>query len=307
MGRGPLETVCRTVSALGTEVSLTLLHADRQVAEAALDASFAAVELVEQLMSLYRPASQLAQLNRDRVLRDPHPHLRYVLERAHELSERTQGAFDVTVQPLWVLYQNAHLRREIPTSGEIDRVRQSVDYRRVEFTASAIRLHGPGTAVTLNGVGQGFAADLVRATLRQHGIQYALIDTGELNALRARPGKAAWDIGIQHPRLKDAFIWLAELQDRCLATSGDYATTFTEDYRYNHLFDPHTGRSPTELAAVSVAARSALEADMLSTALFVLGLEKGLQLIRETPGADGLFVTKDNRMVVTDRFPVNAS
>ncbi len=298
-----LQTVRRTALALGTNVSLTVLHADSRVAENALDASFAALELVEQLMSLYRPTSQLVRLNRDQVLHDPHPHLVHVCRAAQAMSVRTSGAFDMTVQPLWQLYHRARVRGTLPIAEETDRAKQRVNYRRVEITESVIRLHGTGTAVTLNGIAQGFAADLVRATMQQHGIQHGLIDTGELSAMHAQSDQRGWNVGIQHPRQDDSFVWLAQLQDRCLATSGDYATTFSEDYQYNHLFDPRTGVSPTELAGVSVAAPTAMEADLLSTAALVLGGAAGLQLIQETPAADALFVTKDNRMLVTDGFP----
>ena len=202
------------------------------------------------------------------------------------MSAQTSGAFDITVQPLWQLFQHARARNTLPTAEEIDRAKQLVSYRHVEITESVIRLHGRGTSVTLNGIAQGFAADLIRATLQQHGIQYGLIDTGELSAMHAPSDKHAWNIGIQHPRLDDSFVWLAQLHDRCLATSGDYATTFSEDYQFNHLFDPRTGVSPMELAGVSVAAPTAMEADMLSTAALVLGRVAGRQLIEETVGAE---------------------
>ncbi len=110
-------------------------------------------------------------------------------------------------------------------------------------------------------------------------------------------------MGIQHPRIEDAYISVAKLDGRCLATSGDYATSFSPDHRDNHIFDPRTGKSPTELASVSVLAESGLVADGLSTALFVLGPEQGLRLIEATPGADALFVLKDGRTLATRGFP----
>ena len=119
---------------------------------------------------------------------------------------------------------------------------------------------------------------------------------------RSRPGHHGRP-AFQHPRVEDAYVSLTPLDGRCLATSGDYATSFTPDRRDNHLFDPRTGRSPTELASVSVLASSGLLADGLSTAVFVLGLERGLRLIDSTPHADALLVLKDGRTLATPGFP----
>jgi thiamine biosynthesis lipoprotein len=121
-----------------------------------------------------------------------------------------------------------------------------------------------------------------------------------------KPSREAWTVGIQHPRMEDAYVALARLDGRCLATSGDYATSFTADRRDNHIFDPRTGRSPANFASVSVLAESGLLADGLSTAVFVLGLEHGLELIEATPGADALFVLNDGRTRTTRGFPEQA-
>ena len=126
---------------------------------------------------------------------------------------------------------------------------------------------------------------------------------GEINALGSKPEAVGWKVGIQHPRREESYLALAQLQGRCLATSGDYATIFSPDYKSHHIFDPHTGRSPAQLASVSVAARTGMEADALSTALFVLGPERGLKLLQHTPGADALLVTKAGRTLRTAKFP----
>jgi thiamine biosynthesis lipoprotein len=174
----------------------------------------------------------------------------------------------------------------------------------VEIAADGIRLHGDGTAVTLNGIAQGFAADAVASVLARHGIASALIDTGEISALGTHPDKDAWTIGIKHPRAPGEWIGLAGLHGRCLATSGDYETSFATDFSQHHLLDPRTGRSPAELASVSVIAPTALAADALSTAAFLLGPEAGMRLVQATTGADALFVAKDGARVQTPGFPM---
>lgn len=289
--------------ALGSAVSMTALHADRATARRAVARAMDELRLVEQVMSLYRPQSQLARLNRDGLLDDPHPYLVEVLLAARNMSGRTDGAFDVTVQPLWKCYETAAKADRAPKPDDLADALRRVDFRRVEITTRQVRLRGKGTAVTLNGIAQGFAADRAMAVLARHGIEHALVDSGEIGAIGTKQQDGAWTVGIQHPRREDAYLALAKLDGRCLATSGDYATTFSPDRRDNHLFDPHTGRSPVAFSSVSVAAVTAMQADALSTALFVLGPERGLQLVRSTPKADALCVLKDGRTLTTEGFP----
>ena len=305
-GRSPQYAIKRSGWALGTEISITALHSDLQRGEAAVAAAFDELELVEQLMSIYRPDSQLSCLNRDQVLVDPHPYLVEVLTAARAMSRRSGGAFDVTVQPLWDVYRAAQLNGTLPDAEEVEAARQHVDWRRVELGRRRIALHGEGTAVTLNGIAQGFAADRVVKTLRAHGVEHALVDTGEMGALGMRQDGDAWTVGLQHPRHDDAYISLAQLAGRCLATSGDYATTFSPDFKHHHLLDPRTGASPTALASVSVLAPTATEADALSTALFVMGPEDGSRLLRQTPRADAFLVFKDGRTIRTPGFALAA-
>ena len=299
----PWQPVTRTSWALGSEVSFTVLHPRSDVADAAITAALGELELVEELMSIYRPNSQLCRLNREGVIDDAHPYLLQVLQYAQSISRRTEGAFDITVQPLWALYAAAQKAGQLPDPAAIAATRKTINWRRVEITPPRVQLHGSRAEVTLNGIAQGFAADRAMAALRQHGVQQALVNTGEIGCLGQKSPGDPWTVGIQHPRRADAFISLARLDGRCLATSGDYATSFSHDHRYNHLFDPRTGDSPQELASVSIAARTAMQADALSTAVFVLGAEKGLQLIQSTPQADGFLVLKDGSVLATDGFP----
>lgn len=298
-----LKPFCRTSWALGADVSLTVLHDDRRAAETAIDDAFAELERIEEAMSLYRPHSQLSRLNRDGALENPDPYLVEVLRTAAVVSERSDGAFDATVQPLWKLYADAKKAGRLPDPDAVREATGRVDWRKVEVATGRIRLRGDGMAVTLNGIAQGFAADRVRAALQARGVRHALVNTGEFGSLGRKSDGTPWTVGIQHPRRPDAYLALAALEGRFLSTSGDYATSFSDDFRHNHIFDPRTGLSPTEFSSVTVLARTGMEADALTKVLFVGGLGRGLDLVRSVPGADGLCVLKDGRMIVTDGFP----
>ncbi len=301
-----LRAVTRESWALGSKATITVLHESPEVATRAVDDAVQQLHTVERLMSIYRRDSQLARLNRHGVLENPHACLVEILRAAQQTSRRTGGAFDVTVQPLWTLCAESHQAGCRPTADQIEAAVQKVDWRRIEISPRRIALHGEGTAVTLNGIAQGFAADRAVAALRRHGIRHALVDTGEIGTLGDKADGQPWTVGIQHPRCHDAYVDLADLKDRCLATSGDYATTFTDDRRDNHLFDPRTGRSPVAFSSVTVAAPTALEADALSTAVSVLGAEDGLRLVRGIPGADAMVVLKDGNTIATEGFPHDA-
>ena len=292
LGEKRLKTVTETSRALGAHVTMTVLHEEESVARAAVAAAFAELEAIEDVMSLYRGGSQICRLNRDGALAQPDARLLEVLRCATEIAEKSGGAFDITVQPLWAL---AGKDADAAALG-------LVDWRRVRFDERRVVL-GAGMAITLNGIAQGYAADAAMRVMRAHGVRHALIDAGELGAMGRSRGREPWSAGIQHPRAADAFAAVARLEDCCLATSGDYETAFSADFSRHHIVDPRSGRSPGELASVSVAAPTAMIADALSTAAFVLGAERGLALLREFPGSDALLITKNGRRLATPGFP----
>lgn len=293
----------KTSWALGAELSLTVVGLNEFRANRALNAAFAEIELVEQTMSVYRPESQLSRLNRERVLEQPHPHLLTVLAAAERTSRATNGAFDISVQPLWNLYATAKRAGRTPTTDEIAAARSKIDWRKVEVSPDGVRLHDPIEAITLNGVAQGYALDRALAVLKEHGATSALVNTGEISSLGQKTAGDPWTVGIQHPREPEAFIAVADLDGRALATSGDYETTFSADFAKNHIFDPRTGESPTELASASIVAPTGLQADALSTAAMVLGRERMLAYLAELVNVDALLVDKAGNVVRTPGFP----
>jgi thiamine biosynthesis lipoprotein len=264
---------------------------------------FSELEAIEQVLSLYRPESQLCRLNRAGKLSDPHPYLTEVLIAARNAAEQSDGAFDCTVQPLWQAYATASQEGRLPGDAEVAAARALVDWRQVEIRPGEVRLLKPHMAVTLNGIAQGFAADRARAVLQAHGVRQALFNTGEIGSLGFKSSREPWKVGIQHPRAADAFVSLAGLAGRSLATSGDYESAFSTDFRKNHIFDPRTGDSPAELASVSIVAPSAMQADALSTTAMVLGAKATVELAHSLREVDVLLVWKVGRTFATPGFP----
>ena len=292
--------------AFGTSVSISVVHPDAALARAALDDALAQARMVDRLMSIYRDDSQVYCLNRHGVLASPDPHLLTVLAKARELSVLTKGAFDITVQPLWQVYDDARGRTTRPSRPDRLKASALVNWQRVQANAGRVALQRPGMKITLNGLAQGYAADLALALLRARGIEHALVDMGEFAATGARADRRPWAVGVADPRNTASMAARLKLAGRSVATSGDYAAWFTPDFVHHHIFDPATGESPQELASVTVVAGSAMLADGLSTAFMVMGARKAHALAAKLPGVDLLTINKRGVVWKSASFPALA-
>jgi len=289
--------------AFGTTISVQLLHVDEKQANLAIEDAFAAAKSIDSLMSIYRQGSQVFTLNASGRLDHPDRHLRTVLQISRDLSELTDGAFDVTVQPLWSAYSNAGARGGLPAGEERERARRLVDWRQLAFSEHRVQLLRPGMAITLNGIAQGYATDLALAAVRKRGIEHALLDMGEFGAVGSREEGRPWMIGIQDPRKKERLPRILQMDGRGVATSGDYETYFSADFSQHHIFDPRTGRSPPDLASVTVVAPTVVLADGLSTAMMVMGPANAMKLTLELPNVDAMLIDKAGARWQSPGFP----
>jgi thiamine biosynthesis lipoprotein len=294
-------------TAFDTSVSICVLHHDPAPARAALSRALAAVVDLDARLTVQRPGSQVARLNADGRLDRPDADLRRVLGFALQLAGASEGAFDPTVQPLWDLHHQCQQLGRRPSRDQIDRACQRVDWRSVDLDARGVTL-AHGASITLNGLVQGYAADVAFSRLADDGITDALIDAGEFGSLGSGPAQRPWRVGIQHPRIAQALIGAVRMDGRFLATSGDYATRFTDDYSSHHIFDPHTGESPAAFSTVAVAASSGLVADGLTKPMMVLDLPSARALLDRFgdagAGAGAVWVDKSSRIVAQHRLSV---
>ncbi len=288
----------RALLGFGTTLWLRAAHHDAGTVELALDAAVQAIRHVEAQMSLFDPTSAVSRLNRDGELHNPDAHLLRVLQLARQVAARSAGAFDISVQPLWLAWDAARRLGRTPTRQELSAARALVGWRGVEADATRVFLRRPGMAITLNGIAQGYAADLARERLAAHGIEHALLDTGEWAPLGRGPGGLPWTLAVADPRAEaggasGALQAVATLQarGRSLATSSDAHTTFTADRRHHHIFDPRSGESPARLASVSVVAPSCALADALTKVMFMGNIAQALALAAHW-GVDVLAVDK---------------
>jgi thiamine biosynthesis lipoprotein len=221
-----------------------------------------------------------------------------VLRAARQVSQASAGAFDVTVQPLWALYDRAQRAGRLPTALEIATARAQVGWQKLSIEPHRVRLTQPDMAVTLNGIAQGYAADAARQALMDHSIAHALLDTGEFSALGRNEHSRPWTLGVEDPRDATRLLAALQLDGRCLATSADNRSAFTPDHRHHHIFDPSTGDSPAALSSVTVAAPTAMLADALTKVMFVGGPKRIPALARQWR-VGVLWVDKQGRWAAT--------
>lgn len=252
--------------ALGARASIMLAHPD---AERIAERARTEIERLEQVFSLYREESALVRLNRDGHLTNPPFELLECLGLCASVHAATGGAFDPTVQPLWLLYARRYGEGVGPSEAEIEAALASVGWGHVVYDAGAVRLMRPGMALTLNGIAQGYVADRVAAMLRREGLRDVLVDTGELQAIGGQPDGGDWPVTLQAgaERIRNA----VALRDMALASSAPLGTVFDAGSgaagRAGHVLDPASGRpAPARWTLVSISAPSAAIADGLSTA-----------------------------------------
>jgi thiamine biosynthesis lipoprotein len=275
-------------------MTMQLAHPDAKQAEGALDAAVGEIRHIEDQMSLFRPDSAICRLNQTGRLDAPHPDMLEILRIAQQVARRCQGAFDVTVQPLWLAFEEAKNQGRLPSAESVLAARQQVGWRGLQVTESAVRFERAGMGITLNGIAQGYAADKVKARLQSFGIAHALVDAGEWASLGKPAHAGDWTLGVANPRDAQHLLTGIAMQGRSVATSADDQCTFSPDFVNHHIFDPHTGRSPTELSSVTVLAPTCVMADALTKVFFMAGFDRAIPLARKW-GVDVLVVDKQGR------------
>lgn len=294
----------KTFYALGTLSSIRVFG---NIHEAVIDKAIDRVMEIDRRMSAYRDDSEIALLNQNAgngyvpLSKDTLS----LLQLSTEISQQSDGAFDITVHPLVKLWGIGKKGDYIPEPQDILAAKHLVDYRDLlldgnNHTAS---LKKRGQCVDLGGIAKGYAADEVKRILLAVGIQSAMINLGgNIAAIGSQPDNGHWRIGLQNP-LEDRGISFGTLEvtDKTIVTSGINEQFFIKgSRRYHHIMDPRTGTpAQSALLSVTVISDQSAYADALSTAAFVLGMEKGSALL-EQYGIDGVFVT-DTAEVFTTR------
>jgi thiamine biosynthesis lipoprotein len=225
------------------------------------------------------------------------------VEKSIYYGELSEGGFDITVQPILDLYKESFsVRKRPPTSEEIQEELKKVDYRNVNVKGNIVSI-GNNQEITLGGIAKGYAVDKAVETIENIGVKHALVNAGgDMRALGKKYGSVDWSIALANPRDKKDYITLISLADESVVTSGDYERFFNENKSFHHIVNPLTGYSATELMSVTIIAENAFDADAISTSVFVLGKEKGLELIESLDRVEGLIITREKDIIKSSGF-----
>jgi thiamine biosynthesis lipoprotein len=293
----------RTEAIMGTRVYVELWSEDPVKVDAAMEAVMTEMRRIDDLMSHYKPESQLSQIN-ERANSEPvqvDKELFDLIKLSTYYSQITEGAFDITYASVGYLYD---YRKHIhPTEEQIKSALPAVNWRNMLLDEShhSVRFEHPGMRIDLGGIGKGYAVDRGIDILKARGITHALVTAGgDSRIIGDRLGRP-WLVAIQHPDNPQKVVTRIPLTDSAVSTSGDYERYFDENgVRYHHIIDPHTGHSASKVRSATILAPTATQTDGMSKTAFVLGAEKTLEIINRMPEYDAVFVTPDGKVLYSN-------
>ncbi|GJQ23241.1 hypothetical protein BIY37_10775 [Candidatus Brocadia sapporoensis] len=300
-----VKMVKQTRMIMGTFAEVSVYSKDEKTAGQGVEGALNEMERMDRIMSNYKKDSELSQLNKN-AAKAPvtcRGELLDVIERSQYYSGLSGGAFDITVSPVVALWGFFREKGRVPSDKEIERVLPAVSYKNIVIQKSAdpkkpdtVFFKNTQTQIDLGAIGKGYAVDKALEIIKKYGINNACINLGgNIYVLGTSPGKTAWKIGVQHPRNKEEILGYLELKDEATATSGDYERFFEMNgKRYSHIINPLTGRPVTGTIATTIVAPTGTEVDALSTSLFVLGFEKGLDLVKKFPNVHAMIIYEGN-------------
>jgi thiamine biosynthesis lipoprotein len=286
---------------LGALSELTLWHTDAAFAQRTILRVRDEIARYERIFSLYRRDSEISRLNAAGRLDKPSPELRALIGESQRLGALSGGAFDISVQPLWQLYQ-AHFWSRTDVQDDIaaracEVAQALVDFRRIDSDAAGIRFARAGMAITLNSLAQGYVTDAVADLLRNEGFESAVVDLGEFRTIGRHPDGHPWRLGIRNGLSAGAIARTVEIEDMALAVSGGYGTAFEASGRFHHIFDPRSGACANSLVDVAVIAPRATAANALSTAICVAGEQHAAALLAAYPRSRAILTRPDGTSV----------
>ncbi len=296
----------KSLPLMDTIVTITVVSDGKDAAEKAIDAAFAEIGRFGDLINFYSEKSELSEINRNAGLQKTvvSPHTLAVVEKAVHAAEKSEGAFDPTMGPVVRLWD--FLNKDKPSDEAIKQALSLVDYRNVVIDRdnSTVLLRRSGMLLDLGGIAKGYAADLAVRSLMNNNIRSGIVAiAGDIKTFGMKPDNTPWIVGIRNPRQtgeKDGVIATLRLSGQAISTSGDYERFFIKDgSRYHHLLDPKTGYPAMACRSVSVVADKTVDTDAFSTAVFIIGPDKGMALAKEL-GMEAMIIDTNGNRFLSD-------
>lgn len=302
---GEVRAAERVGLTMGSSLKVRVFTADPRQAEQAFDAVFAEFDRLDALLSVWKPGSDVLRINGTAgveavtVSEDTIA----VLKIAKQISEWTEGTFDVTFGALADIWKFDHDQdNSVPTRQQIDARRPLIDYRAIviDEPGHTVMLDRHGMKIHLGGIGKGYAVERSAAILRDRGFRDFLIQAGGDLYVGGMAMGRPWRLGLADPRKPEQSFGTLDLSDGTFSTSGDYERTFIKDgVRYHHIIDPRTGYPATGTRSVTLVSNRPVLADGLSKGVFILGPARGMALVERLPDIEAVIVTDKNEVLVS--------
>lgn len=284
-------TIKRARIALGTLVEIEVRGLPEADAQKAVEAAYAEIQRIEDLLNqhaAFKAGSHQVPSELDALL-----------AACHLTWQQSGGAFDCALAALVEAWGFTGGNPAIPAPRDLADALAVSGWRGIHSPAERLWVFERAASLAYGGLGKGYAVDRAVAVLREHGVREALVNAGgDLRTLGS-----SWTAAIQHPRQPGSLPGRLKVADMAAATSGDYEQFFVQDgMRYHHILDPRSGYPARDLQSVTVLAPTCLQADALSTAVFVLGVQDGLALVENLPQVEALLVDADGRLHLSSGF-----
>lgn len=291
-----------TTFAMDTVMTFTVIHEDGD--EIIIDAE-QEIRRLENLLSVTVESSDISKLNAaaGKEALDMQIDTQVLLAKGKELGEKTGGAFDIAISPIVKAWGFTEEEHHVPTQAELDALLPVTDPSDVILDAGKAYLQKEGMAVDLGGIAKGYTSDKVSELLKEKGVESAIVSLGgNVVGIGRKPDGEKWEVALANPLDANDYCGLISIEDKAVVTSGGYQRFFEENGRkYHHIIDPATGY-PAEsgLLSVTIISESGTEADVLSTALFVMGLEDALEYWQKNGGFEAIFITEAGEVIATE-------
>jgi len=292
----------RALSMLGSPFEITVVANDSISAEKALDMAVAEVRRVENLISDWKPDTEISAVNRNagkqavKVSNEVFD----LVSRSLKISELTEGAFDVSYASMDRIWKFDGSMTAMPTPEAIQKSVERVGYHNIimDTKNTTIFLKNEGMKIGLGGIGQGYIADNIKALLIANGFHSGIVNvSGDVSAWGTMPDGKPWSVGIVNPMNKNKIFATFPLIDSAVETSGSYEKFVVFDgKRYSHIIDPRTGYPAMGIVSVSVFSKQTEISDALATSIFVMGKDVGLNLINQLKGIECIIIDDQGKI-----------
>lgn len=274
--------VSKTKLSMGSYVAITAIHSSRDQAEQAIGLAFEEIERLGKIFSHYEDGTPLTTLNTSGQLAEIPAELSEVVARAMYFHRETGGAFDITVKPMIDLYKESFAAGRTPADGEIEKTLKRVGGHKLHFRNNILQFSESDMAVTLDGIAVGYIVDRVSAVMSKNGVSNHLINaSGDIRVSGTAAQGKDWTVAIQDPEKKREYPDVVSMREGAISTSGNYEIYYDQEKLFHHIVDGRTGRSPHLAKSVTVMAPTVQEADALSTGVFVMGPQAGVEFINQ--------------------------